>query len=131
MGKGSFGCVRQVRCLTDKQIYAIKTIPMQSKKAKLLKDSEESQNEVEIMKDLQRKNIIHMFGSFVDVDFASINGKDKGSQAQPPVLKIRPEQIDFNNYRSDEKRDESYPVTRDGEIDEEEGERLISMMQTS
>jgi serine/threonine protein kinase len=26
-------------------------------------------NEVEIMKDLDHPNIIHMFGSFIDVDF--------------------------------------------------------------
>jgi serine/threonine protein kinase len=51
VGKGSFGVVRQVRCNKDKKIYAVKTIPLQAKKAILL-TNDKSLNEVEIMKNL-------------------------------------------------------------------------------
>ena len=61
--------VRQVLSLLDNKIYAIKTIPLQAYKVQLIKD-EISNDEAEIMKNLDHPNIIHMFGQFSDFDFA-------------------------------------------------------------
>ena len=66
-----------MRCNQDKQVYAIKTIPLNAAKVALLnEDSEISLNEVEIMKELNHPNIVHMFGSFIDFDFGSKHAKD-------------------------------------------------------
>jgi hypothetical protein len=52
---------------------AVKTIPLQAKKVKLLSENEDiSLTEVEIMRELsQHPNIITMLGSFIDIDFGS------------------------------------------------------------
>ena len=104
-----------MRCLNDGQVYAIKTIPLQAAKVKLLSGSDQiRENEVEIMKDLHHLNIIHMFGSFVDVDFSSNGSKEKPTQNP---LKIKQELIDFNN---DKEEKDSLPPTREGVFDKEE-----------
>jgi serine/threonine protein kinase len=52
--------------------------------------SEESaQNEVEIMKDLYHKNIIRMFGSFVDIDFGRKDSREQPTSAKAPAALIK------------------------------------------
>ena len=69
VGRGSFGLVRKVQCVLTGAYYALKSIPLQAKKIKLLENGQISLNEVEIMKTLDHPNVIRMFGSFIDLDF--------------------------------------------------------------
>jgi hypothetical protein len=77
------------------------------------------------MKDLHHCNLIHMFGSFVDIDFKAI----ETNPVQNIPFKIKQEQVDFNNNDKDER--DSLPPTRDGVFDKEEEARLMTVMQTS
>ena len=87
VGKGSFGVVRQVKCLESGVIYALKTIPLQEKKLKLLENGQIMLNEVEIMKNLDHPNVIRMFGSFVDNDFGQPKSTSSMEQTKPIKIK--------------------------------------------
>ena len=88
LGRGTFGIVRQVRCLRDGKVYAIKSIPLQKKKFTYKVNEHGNLQEVEIMTDLEHPNIIRMIASFTGLDFGKIAQIRKHSNSPNKNVKV-------------------------------------------
>lgn len=65
LGRGSYGVVNRVLCLTNNNEYVMKKINMKHVK---LKNQKEALKEAQILKKLRHPNIIRYYNSFVDED---------------------------------------------------------------